>query len=55
MFEFAMFEFLIVGDQRENGLKHLPIYDTIPARLRCEDLGAVVSIVHDLRLAGKST
>src|ERR1700740_663635 len=27
MFEFAMFEFLIVGDQRENGLKHLPIYD----------------------------
>jgi hypothetical protein len=60
MFEFAVFEFLMIGDQRENGLKRLPACGTIAAHLLCEDLGTSRSraanfTVHDLGLAGKST
>src|SRR6516164_8663391 len=60
MFEFAVFEFLMIGDRRENGLKHLPACGTIAAHLLCEDLGTSRSraanfTVHDLGLAGKST
>src|SRR5258707_13039637 len=59
MFEFAVFEFLMIGDRRENGLKCLPAYGTIAAHSLCEDLGtsrsrAACFTVHDLRLAGKS-
>jgi hypothetical protein len=60
MFEFAMFDFLMIGDRKENGLKRLPAYGRIAARSPCEDLGtsrsrAACFTVHDLGLAGKST
>ena len=60
MFEFAVFEFLMIRDRRKNGLKRLPACGTIAAHLLREDLGtsrsrAAKFTVHDLRLAGKST
>src|SRR5215831_3389308 len=60
MFEFAVFEFLMIRDRRKSGLKRLPACGTIAAHLLREDLGTSRSraanfTVHDLRLAGKST